>query len=34
VLVMQLNVPSAKNAERFVGALRRMGVERPRSASW
>jgi pilus assembly protein CpaE len=24
---MQLNVPSAKNAERFVGALRRMGVE-------
>lgn len=27
VLVMQLNVPSARNAERFVGALRRMGVE-------
>ena len=27
LLVMQLNVPSAKNAERFVGALRRMGVE-------
>jgi pilus assembly protein CpaE len=27
VLVMQLNVPSAKNAERFVGALRRMGIE-------
>jgi pilus assembly protein CpaE len=27
VIVMQLNVPSAKNAERFVGALRRMGVE-------
>jgi Flp pilus assembly CpaE family ATPase len=27
VVVMQLNVPSAKNAERFVGALRRMGVE-------
>jgi pilus assembly protein CpaE len=24
---MQLNVPSAKNAERFVGALRRMGIE-------
>jgi pilus assembly protein CpaE len=24
---MQLNVPSAKNAERFVGAMRRMGVE-------
>lgn len=27
LIVMQLNVPSAKNAERFVGALRRMGVE-------
>jgi len=27
VVVMQLNVPSAKNAERFVGSLRRMGVE-------
>jgi len=27
VIVMQLNVPSAKNAERFVGCLRRMGVE-------
>lgn len=27
LMVMQLNVPSAKNAERFVGALRRMGVE-------
>jgi len=27
VLVMQLNVPSAKNAERYVGALRRMGIE-------
>ena len=27
MLVMQLNVPSAKNAERFVGALRRMGIE-------
>lgn len=27
LLVMQLNVPSAKNSERFVGALRRMGVE-------
>ncbi len=27
VIVMQLNVPSAKNAERFVAALRRMGVE-------
>lgn len=27
VMVMQLNVPSAKNSERFVGALRRMGVE-------
>jgi len=25
--VMQLNVPSAKNAERFVGCLRRMGIE-------
>lgn len=27
LLVMQLNVPSAKNAERFVGGLRRMGIE-------
>jgi pilus assembly protein CpaE len=27
VIVMQLNVPSAKKAERFVGALRRMGIE-------
>jgi pilus assembly protein CpaE len=27
VIVMQLNVPSAKNAERFVGALRRIGIE-------
>ena len=27
LLVMQLNVPSAKNAERFVGCLRRMGIE-------
>ena len=27
LLVMQLNVPSARKAERFVGALRRMGVE-------
>ena len=27
LLVMQLNVPSAKNSERFVGVLRRMGVE-------
>lgn len=27
VLVMQLNVPSAKNTERFVGALRRMGID-------
>jgi pilus assembly protein CpaE len=27
LLVMQLNVPSAKNAERFVGAMRRMGIE-------
>ena len=27
VIVMQLNVPSAKNAERYVGALRRMGIE-------
>jgi len=27
VIVMQLNVPSAKNAERFVSALRRMGIE-------
>jgi pilus assembly protein CpaE len=27
LLVMELNVPSAKNAERFVGALRRMGID-------
>ncbi|GIW77173.1 MAG: transcriptional regulator [Phycisphaerae bacterium] len=27
VIIMQLNVPSAKNAERFVATLRRMGVE-------
>ena len=27
VVVMQLNVPSCKNAERYVGALRRMGIE-------
>jgi pilus assembly protein CpaE len=27
VIVMQLNVPSAKNAERYVGAIRRMGIE-------
>jgi pilus assembly protein CpaE len=27
IIVMQLNVPSAKNAERFVGALRRMGIQ-------
>ena len=27
LMVMQLNVPSAKNSERFVGCLRRMGTE-------
>lgn len=27
VLVMQLNVPSAKNTERFVGTMRRMGID-------
>jgi pilus assembly protein CpaE len=27
IIVMQLNVPSCKNAERYVGALRRMGIE-------
>jgi pilus assembly protein CpaE len=27
VIVMQLNIPSAKNAERFVGALRRQGID-------
>ena len=27
VIVMQLNVPSAKNTERYVGAMRRMGIE-------
>jgi pilus assembly protein CpaE len=28
VLVLQLSVPSVRNAERFIGALRRMGVDR------
>jgi pilus assembly protein CpaE len=27
VLVMQLNVPSSKNTERFMGAMRRMGLD-------
>ena len=27
LLVMQLNVPSSKNTERFMGAMRRMGVD-------
>jgi pilus assembly protein CpaE len=27
ILVMQLNVPSSKNTERFMGAMRRMGVD-------
>ena len=27
LLVMQMNIPSAKNSERFVGCLRRMGIE-------
>ncbi len=27
LIVIQLNVPSAKNAERFVGAMRRMGID-------
>jgi pilus assembly protein CpaE len=27
MIVMQLNVPSAKNAERFVGAMRRLGID-------
>jgi pilus assembly protein CpaE len=27
MLVMQLNIPSAKNSERYVSALRRMGIE-------
>ncbi|MFT3789197.1 MAG: AAA family ATPase [Tepidisphaeraceae bacterium] len=27
MMVMQLNVPCAKNTERFVGTLRRMGIE-------
>lgn len=30
LVVTQLNVPSAKNAERYVGAMRRMGVESSR----
>ena len=29
-VVMQLNVPSAKNAERYVGSMRRMGIEASR----
>lgn len=28
--VIQLNVPSAKNTERFIGSLRRMGIEQNR----
>src|SRR6185503_11430159 len=27
VMVMQLNIPSARNTERFVGAMRRMGID-------
>ena len=27
LIVMQLNIPSAKNAERLVGAMRRMGID-------
>ncbi|MGE5609104.1 MAG: AAA family ATPase, partial [Bacillota bacterium] len=27
LFVMQLNVPSAKNTERFIGSLRRMGID-------
>jgi pilus assembly protein CpaE len=27
VLVMQLNVPSAKNTERFIGSIRRIGID-------
>ena len=30
LVVTQLNVPSAKNSERYVGAMRRMGVESSR----
>jgi pilus assembly protein CpaE len=30
LVITQLNVPSAKNAERFVGTMRRMGVESSR----
>ena len=30
VLVLQLNVPSVRNAERFINALRRMGVDEHR----
>jgi pilus assembly protein CpaE len=28
VVVVQLNVPSAKNAERYIGAMRRAGIDR------
>jgi pilus assembly protein CpaE len=31
LLVMQLNVPSAKNTERFLGAMRRMGIDSNRT---
>jgi pilus assembly protein CpaE len=31
LLVMQLNVPSAKNTERFLGALRRAGIDSNRT---
>jgi pilus assembly protein CpaE len=27
ILVMQLNVPSARNTERFLGTMRRMGLD-------
>ena len=30
LLVMQLNVPSAKNTERFMGAVRRLGIDAAR----
>jgi pilus assembly protein CpaE len=31
LLVMQLNIPSAKNTERFLGVMRRMGIDGPKT---
>jgi pilus assembly protein CpaE len=34
ILVMQLNVPSARNTERFMGTMRRSGLEMDKVRSW